>query len=66
MPTTASPATATDTIQENEMVRYVDESGEFLGYCNSCGEEAELYGECCDDGEIEEYEDGDYSDLDED
>lgn len=42
--------------------RYVNENGEFLGYCNSCGEETELYGaDCCDDGEIEEYEDGDYS-----
>lgn len=44
-----------------ELTRYVNENGEFLGYCNSCGEETELYGECCDDGEIEEYEDGDYS-----
>lgn len=22
------------------------------GHCNSCGEEAPLYGECCEDGEI--------------
>lgn len=23
--------------------RYVNENGEFMGYCNSCGEETELY-----------------------
>lgn len=52
-----------------ETTRYVNENGEFMGYCNSCGEETELYGVCdngCEDGEIVEYEDGDYSDEDED
>jgi hypothetical protein len=43
----------------NETVsQYVDEWGNRLGYCNSCGEEAELYGgECCEDGEIVPYDD---------
>lgn len=37
---------------------YVDEYGTHYGYCNSCGEEAELYaGECCEDGEIVHYDD---------
>ena len=26
-----------------------------LGYCNSCGEEADLLGECCVDGEVVPY-----------
>lgn len=33
----------------------LDESGNAYGHCNSCGEEAEAYSECCDDGEIEPY-----------
>jgi len=37
---------------------YVDENGTHYGWCNSCGEEAELFaGECCEDGEIEPYDD---------
>lgn len=39
------------------MTLYVDEYGTRLGYCNACGEEAELYSECCDDGEVVEYDD---------
>ena len=36
---------------------YVDEWGHHMGTCNSCGEEAELYTECCDDGEVVPYDD---------
>lgn len=41
---------------------YVDEQGRHFGYCNSCGEEAELDQECanpdCDDaGEVVPYDD---------
>jgi hypothetical protein len=32
--------------------RFYDEWGNHLGYCTACGEEAQLYGECCDDGEV--------------
>jgi len=31
--------------------------GEHLGYCNDCGEEAELGTTCCDGGEVVPYED---------
>lgn len=34
-----------------------DEWGNELGYCNSCGEEAEMDTECCEDGEVVEYDD---------
>lgn len=27
-----------------------------MGFCNSCGEEAELDSECCDDGEVWPYD----------
>lgn len=36
---------------------FVDEWGHRLGYCNSCGEEAELDSECCEDGEVVAYDD---------
>lgn len=39
------------------MSTYADEWGNRLGYCNDCGEEAPLYGECCEDGEVVPYED---------
>lgn len=29
-----------------------DEYGREMGYCNSCGEEALMDTECCDDGEV--------------
>lgn len=28
-----------------------------MGYCNACGEEAELDSECCDSGEVVPYDD---------
>lgn len=35
----------------------IDEYGNHLGFCNSCGEETELHGStCCDDGEIVPYD----------
>lgn len=36
----------------NEDGFLLDEDGTAWGYCNSCGEEAEAYTECCDDGEV--------------
>jgi hypothetical protein len=33
----------------------LDDLGHEMGYCNSCGEEAELDSECCEDGEVVEY-----------
>ena len=30
-----------------------------MGFCNACGEEAELDSECCDDGEVWPYDDPD-------
>lgn len=39
------------------MTRYFDEWGHHLGYCNDCGEEAELGQECCPDGEVVQFED---------
>lgn len=36
---------------------YIDVFGTHVGLCNSCGEEAELYTECCEDGEVEMYDD---------
>lgn len=35
----------------------IDDLGEELGYCNSCGEEAEMYSECCEDGEVVAHDD---------
>lgn len=31
---------------------YLDEYGTRYGHCNACGEEAEEFTECCDDGEV--------------
>ena len=36
---------------------HTDEWGHELGYCNSCGEECEIGDDCCEDGEIVEYDD---------
>lgn len=36
---------------------FEDEYGHHLGYCNACVEEAVLYSECCDDGEVVPYDD---------
>ncbi len=36
---------------------YVLDTGEHMGYCNSCGEEAEIGQECCEDGEVVPYDD---------
>ena len=36
---------------------YVDEYGTHYGFCNSCGEEQVLGGECCPDGEVVPYDD---------
>ena len=30
-----------------------------LGWCNACGEEAPMGTECCDDGEVVEYDEYD-------
>lgn len=34
-----------------------DEWGRRLGWCNSCGEEAPLDTDCCEDGEVVPYDD---------
>lgn len=39
------------------MTRYFDELGHHLGYCNDCGEEVEMGSDCCDDGEVVQYDD---------
>ena len=39
------------------MARYFDEWGHHLGYCNDCGEEVPLEQECCEGGEVVQYED---------
>lgn len=39
------------------MTIYRDEWGTHLGFCNSCGEECEIGQECCEDGEVEQYDD---------
>lgn len=39
------------------MAIYRDEYDRHLGYCNDCGEEALLDEECCEDGEIVQYDD---------
>ena len=36
----------------------VDEYGHQIGWCNSCGEEAEADTECCEDGEVVPYSEG--------
>jgi thymidine kinase len=38
---------------------YRDDWGNVMAYCNSCGEEAEEYTECCDDGEVVHHDDCD-------
>lgn len=44
--------------KDQPSVFVLDEAGKEYGYCNSCGEEAELDSECCEDGEVVEYEEG--------
>lgn len=44
------------------MATYRDDWGNHLGYCNSCGEEAMLGTECCDDGEVVQYDDDEQED----
>lgn len=39
------------------VTRHFDEWGHHMGFCNGCGEEAELGQECCDAGEVVQYED---------
>lgn len=39
------------------MTTYRDEWGNHYGYCNDCGEEAELGQDCCESGEVVPYED---------
>lgn len=39
------------------MTSYLDEWGRHYGYCNACGEEAPLDGECCVSGEVVQFED---------
>lgn len=39
------------------MTHHIDEWGRHLGYCNDCGEEAELGQECCPGGEVVQYDD---------
>ena len=34
----------------------LDDYGHQIGWCNSCGEEAEADTECCEDGEVVPYE----------
>lgn len=45
-----------DDTQEHED-RFHDEWGHHIGYCNSCGEEAEIGTDCCEDGEVVPYDD---------
>lgn len=42
---------------QNEDGFLVNEYGDEIGWCNSCGEEANVALGCCDDGEIVGYED---------
>ena len=44
-------------VESEETVSRLDEYGTHYGYCNSCGEEAILGSECCDDGEVFPYDD---------
>ena len=39
------------------MATYIDENGTHYGWCNACGDEALLGSECCDDGEVVQYDD---------
>lgn len=39
------------------MSEYIDDDGTHYGYCNTCGEEAALFSECCIDGEVVQYDD---------
>jgi hypothetical protein len=52
------------TVDEQECP-YVDEtSGEHVGICNSCGEEAPMTGwECCEGGEVEPFDDEKCEDI---
>ena len=36
---------------------YLDVWSHHYGYCNACGEEAEIDTECCEDGEVVFYDD---------
>lgn len=36
---------------------HLDEDGNQYGWCNACGEERQEFEDCCDDGEIVEYDD---------
>lgn len=39
------------------MTRYFDEWGHHIGYCNECGEERELGMDCCNTGEVVQFDD---------
>jgi len=41
------------------MAKYLDEWGNRYGWCNACGEEAPLFSEHCEDGEVVPYDDDD-------
>lgn len=38
------------------MSEFFDEWGHHIGYCNNCGEEAPLGTECCEEGEVVQYD----------
>ena len=38
------------------MSKYEDDYVRLMGYCNDCGEEALIDGECCDSGEVVHYD----------
>lgn len=44
-------------VERDEEGFVLDEYGQPFGCCNSCGEEAPAYVECCDDGEVVPYDD---------
>lgn len=48
----ASPHPVADETTYDDDGFALDENGIAWGHCNSCGEEAPAYSECCDDGEV--------------
>lgn len=44
-------------LMSNDEGWLIDDTGQELGWCNACGEEAAADAECCEDGEIVPYDD---------
>lgn len=53
----AQPRAVSEPEADDEPSPYHDSYGNHLGWCNACGEERELDGECCTDGEVVPYDD---------